>query len=438
MTRATTAPPAAPAPLAPAVCPGGWLPGAAVRAAGTTTTASLSAAAVALVVNVLMARTLGPTARGEVAAVLQTAYLAAPLLTLGVERHALTAARGTHAGADTHVWLVALPLAGLGLVLHGPAAAAVVLVAACTGAMTIRRSTGTAAGRLRLFLVVHLVTQCWVLLASVALHVASVSSVTAWTAVYVAPAGALFLVCVVAASGRARQGVAAPRWVTRASLAHLPGTLAALAAARLERLALAVLAPGHALGTYIAVATASEVVAWVAQGLSEQRATRWGRAAPGERPFGRVLLVDAAYFLLVAAALGVAIWLVLLPALGPGFEPGRALVVPLCLAAASWAVYRQVVARLVATAGARSASLAELGTAACVAGGCLLAVPTEGAGGAAWAVVVSYVSGTAGGLLLLRAGRAAGAAQGAAAAGAPAEGAAAASCAADERSAPCG
>ena len=57
-----------------------------VRTVATISAASALAAVVAFVVSILSARVLGPAGRGEVATVLQFAYIVAPFVGFGADR----------------------------------------------------------------------------------------------------------------------------------------------------------------------------------------------------------------------------------------------------------------------------------------------------------------------------------------------------------------
>src|SRR5688500_12078300 len=78
----------------------------AFSAVAASSSTALAAAVVAFIVNILIARLLGPGPRGEVALVLQGAYVIAPLLALGVDRQALREPRRTTLVSHRHVWIL--------------------------------------------------------------------------------------------------------------------------------------------------------------------------------------------------------------------------------------------------------------------------------------------------------------------------------------------
>src|SRR3954468_24584816 len=80
--------------------------------------AQVCVAGSALVVNVLAARALAPAGRGELALLLQVAYLGSLLLLLGIDRSVVAVFAGTAPGTATRALLdLLLRPAGLGLVV---------------------------------------------------------------------------------------------------------------------------------------------------------------------------------------------------------------------------------------------------------------------------------------------------------------------------------
>ncbi|KQY60077.1 hypothetical protein ASD11_11315 [Aeromicrobium sp. Root495] len=353
----------------------------------STTGVSLAAAGVAFVVNILMARQLGPSSRGEVALVLQSAYVLAPVLALGLDRQAL---RGADSMGGTprvrHVWITAAVLAVAAALAGSLTALACVGIAACTAYVSIERGVGMARRSLVRFVVVALGLQAWILGASVALFLAEVDDVRWWLGVYVAPAVALLLLTL--ASRRHPDQLVGP---SRTSLVYMAGGLAALLAGRVERLLLPVLSSSRQLGLYMAIATTSEMIAWAARGLGESRVKDFVENRPNRRSMARLAARDAAIFVAAAIPVALGLFYVVIPLLGPGFDSSRPLVIPLCAASVAWCVYLQMSSRWLGSASSLHSLGLDATTTVVTAGLVVALVPSHGALGAAYACLGSYV-----------------------------------------------
>lgn len=362
--------------------------------ASASSLVAVTAAAVAFVVNILMARLLGPSARGEVAWVLQASYVLAPVVAMGVEREALRGFASRSPASHSHVWVLAVIMSSAGYLVGGWRAAALALLAAGGAALAIERGHAMGGGVFTRYIALQMSVQAWTLAGALTLYVAQVTSVQAWLAIYVIPAPFLFGLWLVSAVRAWRHSSVRRRgsWraATGATITHVPGTLGAILASRGERLLLPVLASNSALGLYVAVATASESLLWFTQGLSDSRVSGLVSGAATRRRLAKAAIRDAGVFAAVATGLGVLIRWLLVPALGPDFADARHLVFPVCLAAALWATYRQVISTWIASGGAHRTSRLEMLGAVVVIGCSGVAIPVWGALGAAIACIVAY------------------------------------------------
>lgn len=348
--------------------------------------AALVAAAVAFLSNILAARTLGPELRGHVAFVLQLSYFIAPVLVLASDRALLRASheegndRFFHAGRGTLLIMTVLATAVAVLLfqdwrwLCGP-------VAATTGWFLLRRAHVVGVGRYHRYLVPFLAYQALILVSHVVLAALEVTSWPAWAAAYAIPAVVLLLI-------RATPSSSSAAGPTR----NVPLVVAALTqmwSLRGERILLPLLAGPSQLGLYVVIATATEPLYWVAQAGADHSVTRGGTTSVRSRL--RALLRLLAIFAIAATALGVALWLLVMPVFGGDFEPARQFVLPLVIAAVLLAGYRQTSAWVLA--GDRPERLGRLE--AIVAGFAVVAYPVGivmGAGlGAAWASAAVYL-----------------------------------------------
>jgi O-antigen/teichoic acid export membrane protein len=363
----------------------------ALSAVAASSGTSLAAAVVAFIVNILMARHLGPGPRGEVAWALQGAYVVAPLLALGVDRQALREPRRTSAISQRHVWVLGAVGVTVSLAFGSLAVAACLATAAWGASLAIERGIGMATGSLGRFITLQMAVQVWILVATTVLFVGKVDDPIWWLAVYAAPAP-LVLVLSVASDPRAAGSLRhlLLGTVNRRSVAYMLGGFGILMAARVERLILPVLASTEELGLYVAIATASEMLIWAAAGLGESRVVGFLTSSHTRRSLAKAAGRDFFYFLVVAAPLAAAIHFLLLPLLGPAFADSDVLIVPLCLASASWATYLQLSAVWLAR-GSVSQSIRLDAGAAILTAACVTAlVPPFGALGAALGCLAAY------------------------------------------------
>lgn len=366
----------------------------AVRAVGATTAASAVAAAVGFGANVLMSRALGPGPRGEVAFVLQAAYVVAPVMMLGVDRAMLrkdSADGGRDRPATRHLLPTAVVTGAVLLALYRDWRAAAAVIALATCWLAILRAEALRdhdfAGWSRRFLTYQGVVAAGM----VALYVSDEPRWYVWLLPYVVPAFAVLGYETWRAAGRPRPPFVA---VTRTSLGLLPGSVAGVVVMRVERVLMPMLASNAQLGLYVAVATATEPAYWLAQGLADHRSGREA-GARGLRTLLRRLGRDVAVFATVATALGVAVWLLVVPVFGRDYAASRSLVLPLTIATVTLAAYRQVIAWHLAGPVPDDVSRIEIATAVVAVPCYALGIHLWAAAGAAWASLVVYGTGLA-------------------------------------------
>lgn len=379
----------------------------------------------AFIANILAARALEPSGRGELALLLQIGYLSSLGLLLGCDRSVVAVYSGhpVRTVARSFVRLLVAPSA-LFLTLATAAVAVplpffpswrvglvvALLFAVVNAFVRAVRSVAIAAGRHRQFLVYTLVSQALMLLALVALAVTGVDDSVTWMLAYL-------LIGMLTTSVLLARWVRVPigtgdligsgdefRAARREGLLLFPSALAHSGILRLDRLLLAGLASTAALGIYATVATMTELIAWPLLAYVDSRLGRW-RAAhdAGTLYLGSLLLVVGVYCVLATVVMSVALRLLLVPMLGPAYEPALALVVPLAAAAAVFGISQVLVSLLIAVRRASLASAVEVvGFAVCVVAYVLL-IARFGALGAAYGSLLGYFVCFAGaGLVLLR------------------------------------
>lgn len=250
------------------------------------------------VFSLLSARALGPEGRGQVALVVQGAYVVAFAAAGGIDRalpllsgrrYSLPEALDTGLSAGRR-YLVAVTAVGataalLGLMGSGGAAAwALVLGSAMAVAGSVNhiyRASTVLAGRAEKATQLAAVTSLGYLALSLALAVTDVSSPAIWlAAATLGPTAAMAVftwrgchrICL-PASRPSSEALA----VRRSGLQQFVPALATFTALRADRLLLPLLASPSALGRYVTVATVAEVIALPAAAMAESSLPVWSR-----------------------------------------------------------------------------------------------------------------------------------------------------------------
>jgi O-antigen/teichoic acid export membrane protein len=388
-------------------------------------TCQLIAAAVAFVANILAARTLQPSGRGELALLLQIAYMSSLGLVLGTDRSVIVVYAGTPVRTVTRsfvrllvtpsaiclvvvVAVVAVPVPGIGSWRIGLALA---LLFAMTNAFSRAvRSIAIAAGRQRDYLLYALFSNGLLILAIVSLFVLKVGNSALWMLAYLVAGTVSTVACVArwAWSGRLASHADVtpedgPRQARREGLQLVPYALAHSGVLRLDRLLLAGLASTATLGIYASVATITELIAWPLLAFVSSRLGVWRKAHDsGALPLRKLFVLAASYCVTAGVLMAVATHL-LLPLLGPAYRSAGALVLPLVAAAGVFGMAHLVVTVLTAIRRNVLASVAEVvGFGVSIASYVVL-IGRYGALGAAYGSLVGYVTSlaVAGGILLV-------------------------------------
>ena len=260
-------------------------------AAAALLLAQICVAGNALVVNVLAARALAPAGRGELALLLQIAYLGSLVLLLGIDRSLVAVFAGSPTGTAARALLrLLLRPAGLGLVvsvvlLVVPAPwpsswsswlAVAALFAVANGFVRGARAVAIAADRQADYVRFTLQSQLVLLAGAALLAHTGVQDAGAWLAVYLLSAALPTAVQLVRWSPRGAlldpDGVTSAR---REGIQLLPASLATSGMLRIDRLLLPALASTAALGLYAGVATMTELLSWPLGVLGDARLGRW-------------------------------------------------------------------------------------------------------------------------------------------------------------------
>jgi hypothetical protein len=353
----------------------------------TLTAASAVAAAVAFAVNVLSARALGPSARGEVAFCLQLAYFLAPILCAAGDKVALRGARtGTGTLFRPSVAFLLTTGSVLAVVLSvvlRDARALSAPIAFVTAWFLMRRADTLAGSSMRKYLRPFIGYQVSIVVLSALLYFQEIESWWWWAAVYALPVVWLpFLPRVVPSSTLPWRMALKNARLVAASVAQMFTT-------RGQRLLLPIFSSSAELGMFAVVATATEPLFWAAQALADKRVGHQQQP----RSFAEcraVVARDLMIWLPLSAALGLGLWVLIVPVFGPEYEPAKQLILPLTIASVTLALYRQAASWVLG--GTKPANIGQLEMAA--AGLSAVVYPAAiyvGAGlGAAWASVLVY------------------------------------------------
>jgi O-antigen/teichoic acid export membrane protein len=352
-------------------------------------------AGAAFVANILAARTMGPSGRGELALLLQLAYFGSLGVLLGTDRSVVAVYTGRPAAVVVRAFLrllarpsaVALAVSAVVLLLPLPGltswrtrlALAALFVVANSFDRAIR-SIAIASGRGADYFWYGLAEELLLVAGLCGLMAFGVAASGWWMLVYLG-AGVVAGTCWlwrwsrIGEPGTARPPAdavpepgAAPvsdtdrlRRARREGLQLLPATVSNSGTLRLDRLILVVLASTAALGLYAAVATVTELIAWPLLVFADSRLGLWRQAYDaGSLSLRRALLVGAGYSVLAAGALVAVLHVVLVPILGPEYAPALPLITPLAVAAGVFGISRLLVGALIAVHRSTLSSVVEV------------------------------------------------------------------------------
>ena len=318
-------------------------------------------ATAAFVANILAARALGPSGRGDLALLLQIGYFGSLAVLLGCDRSVVAIYTGRPIGGIARAFLrllvrpsaVTLLVAGIVIALPLPVIeswrtrlvlAAVFMVVNALDRTV--RAVAVAARRAPHYLWYEVTREVLLLTALGVLMVSGHSNSTVWMAVYLF-AGLIAAVIWLRWWTRPRTAARERpttleeererrRRARREGLHLLPATVAHSGTLRVDRLILAALASTAALGLYATVGTMTELIAWPLMVFAESRLGAWRHAYDRgtTRFLGRTVALAVVYAVVAVCALSVALHWLLPSVLGDSFTAALPLILPLAVAAA--------------------------------------------------------------------------------------------------------
>lgn len=373
------------------------------------------AAGAAFLFNMLAARGMSADGRGQIALMLQLAYVASNLLLLGTQISFVAVHHGsTPAGATrAYLRLMRLPLAlagGLtvallvaGTVLSGEWRVTLLLVAGFTVTNMLvvgLRVVSIAARRQTEFLVYMVVSQALLVGGLVLVFLGDVTDSRVWMLVYVATVSLPTVAVAFRWARLRRDGEGEPsaeeqgpldRRARHEGLVLFPATLAHMGMLRADRLVLPVLASTSALGLYATIGTMTELLAWPLKAYADTRLGHWrARHREGRLGLVRVLAGATAFVAVAGLAYGLLCALLIVPLFGERYASATPLVLPLVLAAAVYGLSRLTLAALVAQERNGVASLSEVLGFGVSLPAYVVMIPESGALGAAYASLLGY------------------------------------------------
>lgn len=369
----------------------------------------LSAAGGAVIVNILAARVLNPSDRGDLAFGLQIAYFSTVFALMGLERPYMASREGRFSPEYKNFTLLVLPGAVaiipiIGGVLYlsplGERWIIVGLVAVIIYTVINVLSRGVrvgyvVSGNWKRFGFHALTSQVLIIVGAVLLTLMEVGSPEAWMGVYAL--STLPAMILLADSLRGKNKGEALKKSEAKDIRHqgwvlLPSSFSNTAMTRLDRLLLPVLSTSAALGLYVTVATVLEMASWPIKQWVDASLRKWAKT--GEALVGvmnRILFQSFLFITGIAVILSAASYAMIHLILPSSYQAATSAIVPLAIASVIYGLTRVQQGFLIALGAAGRVSLVEIfGTIAAVAAYVAL-IPPFGMLGAAYGSIIGYL-----------------------------------------------
>jgi O-antigen/teichoic acid export membrane protein len=377
------------------------------RVTSTLVLTQAAVAVVAVIVNVVSARLMGPSGRGELALYLQLAYLVGSLSMIGIDRAYIAAHKSTFTQAISHqvailrpvMWFwVPASLAALGTASAASSNAVVLTLAGilmCSGSLSYK-ILGTAyisSARSALYAWITLSMQLLLIAGAGLAIVGNINGTAPWLGLYglsTTPS-----IVVVFACWRKHNVTKLDRTEVRRirgfGVRLLPASIGNTAMLRSDRLLLPVLASTRELGLYVVVATVMELTAWPVKNYVDATLWQWRRRVQtGSLQVARYAISAAISTAVVAAIAALGVSLIIIKFLGHAYSSSIPLVIPLGIASVFYAVSRVLQGALVAHGAGGRASASEVSGMLISIAAYIALIPSMGALGAALGSAVGY------------------------------------------------
>lgn len=380
------------------------------RLTTTLLASQVSLASGALAVNVLSARYLGPSARGQLALYLQICYSANLIALLGRNRSYLatsTIVSRLSVSLREMSLLTRLPLmiaTGLaicfGSILGGSLLASIALIAAlwvmlASGLLVNnQRTAAIVARRAAPYLWSTIAAQILMVCAALLLVALGSDAVNGWLIAYGVSSIIPFVVTeliVRHGDGSPARSIADLAPTKRLGVRLLPAGISDAVLTRADRLLLPLLSSFHQLGIYAVVSTVTELINWPLKQYIDGKTPNWTcQVAAGTLRPWQTLRATALYSAAVAGAVGITTYMILIPVFGEAYRDGLRLIFPLAAASALYSLSALGVA--LATSAHRARLAGFVSSSGMVVGISLyiILIPPFGALGAALASLAGY------------------------------------------------
>lgn len=379
----------------------------------------IAAAGAAFAVNLLAARILEPAGRGDLAFVLQLAYLFTVVAVLGVERPFMASRSGSFNNEYVNFTrmiavssLCVTPFVVLAMAVSPLsvnwlwAGVAVIAAYVVLNAVTHGLRVAYVASRQwRPFAINTLASQCIIVAGAALLAALGQSDPVVWAGVYLLATAPVVLLLLNAVRGYDRDSYPQPverRTLRRHGVVLLPSEFSSTAMLRLDRLLLPLLSTSAELGLYVTVATVLEMSSWPIKQWVDVSLRGWSAAGDSRIKVVRRILVQSIGMLVaLTLALGAAAYVIIVYFLPESYLPAVHVITPLGVGSVIFGLTRVQQGLLIARGNSGAVSVVEIIGIVVSLVMFFLLIPPFGMLGAAYGSIVGYVACLLGGAIIL-------------------------------------
>lgn len=367
----------------------------------------ISAALGAVVVNILAAKVLDPSDRGDLAFGLQIAYFLTVFATMGLERPYIASRDGVFNNEYRNftklvipgvliivpIALLAIHLSPLGSTWIGYGVAAIVIYTVLNVVSRGVRVGYVVSRDWKGFTFNAIGSQVLIVAGAIILLLLNISQPEAWMIVYTVSTLPAIILFVLAVRKKNEQTLSKEESanIRRKGWLLLPSDFSNTAMMRSDRLLLPILGTSAELGLYVTVATVLEMASWPVKQWVDTSLREWARV--GKSLFSsipRIMLKACIGLCALSIILGLATFIMIRFFLPDSYLPAVDAIIPLAIGSVIFGMTRIQQGVLVACGAAASVSLVEIvGTIVSVTS-YLLLIPTFGMFGAAYGSIIGY------------------------------------------------
>lgn len=368
----------------------------------------LLAALGAVVINILAARVLDPSDRGDLAFGLQVAYFLTVFATMGLERPYIAMRDGSFNSEYKNFTKLILPgvllivpiailvtyFSPLGTAWMGYGVAAIGIYTALNAISRGVRVGYVVSRDWKKFSSNAIFSQLMIIAGAIVLVLLNIGNPIVWMFVYSASTIPAVLLLIQAASARERTETLSKREkskIRKNGLILFPSEFSNTAMLRSDRLLLPILASSAELGLYVTVATVLEMASWPVKQWVDASLREW--TTTKERLLAEVnsiLLKSLALLVFASAILGVAAYLMILWVLPDSYLAATTAIVPLAIGAVIFGITRVQQGFLIVFGASGGVSFAEIMGIIFSLVSYFILIPRYGMLGAAYGSIIGY------------------------------------------------